>query len=125
MPFLFFSISFYSTIANRIFQVEVCGVGGSSFFSVFSFSSGSHCSLLALRRRLANFQKMTGLIGEGGEGGGLLNELTSFNAKLGRVPALRRLGLLGLKACAWGGYRYGRGRSIRSRRSDESCGAVR
>ena len=68
---------------------------------------------------------MTGLIGEGGQGGGLLNELSSFNEKLGRVPLLRRTGLLCLKACAWVGYRYGRWRSVRSRRADESCGAVR
>lgn len=67
---------------------------------------------------------MTGLLGEGG----LVDELGKFNAMLKGVPIIRRAGLLGLKACAWGGYRFGRWQSTRkgaARRFDESCAAVR
>jgi len=70
---------------------------------------------------------MTGLVVEGGSGG-LLEELRAFNTKLRGVPFLRRGGLLCLKACAWGGYRYGRWqwtRSSAAKRVEEACGAVR
>ena len=102
------------------------GAGGEFSLRV-SFSSVFTCSSLSSRGGLVSFlfSKMTGLIGVGGEGGGLFNELASFNSKLVDVPLLRRTGLLCLKACAWGGYRFGRWRSARARRVDESCGAVR
>lgn len=103
------------------FSIGSCAAsGGPPFYCVFLLFA--FIAALSAGASPPGPQKMTGLIGEKG---GFFEELSAFNAKLGAVPLLRRTGLLCLKACAWGGYRYGRWRSARARRVDESCGAVR